>query len=134
MTHDFLRGYCANLVFACADNQVLAEYAKELNSRKITLKADSEYYLTGTFAAGENQRILFSIPWDEGWTLYVDGTKIPIEKTWDLFMSANVPVGEHQYEIRFVPAWLNVGIVLLCGSVVLLCILIWIVKLDVNIL
>jgi uncharacterized membrane protein YfhO len=118
VTPDFLRGYCANLVFAYADNNVLSEYAKQLRAREVTLNADKENDLTGYFEAGENQRLLFTLPWDEGWTLFVDGIEVPIDKTWDLFMSANVPVGEHQYELRFIPAWMNIGIGLSATSTI----------------
>lgn len=117
VTADFLRGYCANLVFAYADNQVLASYAKELNCKEITLNAEKENDLTGQFIAGENQQVLFTLPWDESWTLYVDGSRVPLEKTWDLFMSAEVPDGEHTYEMRFSPAWMNVGIGLSGGAI-----------------
>jgi uncharacterized membrane protein YfhO len=119
VTPDFLRGYCANLVFAYADNHTLAEYAKELNTREITLNAEKENDLTGQFMAGDSQRILFTLPWDEGWTLYVDGAEVPLEKTCDLFMSAKVTRGRHTYQMRFFPALMNVGIGLSAGALVI---------------
>lgn len=120
---DFMRGYCANLVFAYADNAQLEEYAALLNSRDIDFNVVHENDLTGSFTADEGQRILFTIPWDEGWTCFVDGKKVPIDKTWDLFMSVSVPEGQHTYEMKFFPAWMNYGICLslaaLLGTVLL---------------
>lgn len=109
---DLLRGYCANLVFAYADNHVLSACAEKLNSRDITFDVVHENDLTGTFTAGAGQRILFTLPWDEGWTCYIDGQPVPIEKTWDLFMSVDAPAGSHTYEMKFFPAWLNYGLIL----------------------
>lgn len=109
---DLLRGYCANLVFAYADNDLLADYAKKLNSRDITFNVIHENDLTGTFTAESGQKILFTLPWDEGWTCYIDGQPVPIEKTWDLFMSVNAPEGSHTYEMKFFPAWMNYGMIL----------------------
>lgn len=107
---ELLRGYCVNQVFAYADNEILAEYAQKLNERDISFHVVHENDLTGAFTAKEGQRILFTLPWDEGWTCYIDGEKADIDKTWDLFMSVQVPEGEHTYEMRFFPAWLNYGI------------------------
>lgn len=109
---DFMRGYCANMVFAYADNNQLEKYAVILSSRDITFNVLHENELFGTFTAEEGQRILFTIPWDEGWSCFIDGKKVPIDKTWDLFMSVEVPEGEHTYEMKFFPAWMSYGIVL----------------------
>ena len=118
ITDDMLRGYCANMVFASADNNILEEYATLLNSRDITFNVVHENDLTGSFTAEEGQRILFTIPWDEGWTCYIDGQKVPIDKTWDLFMSVEAPAGHHTYEMKFFPAWMNYGL-MLCGAALL---------------
>ncbi len=114
ITDDVLRGYCANMVFASADNELLKEYAELLNSRDISFNVVHENDLTGSFTADAGQRILFTIPWDEGWTCTVDGQQVPIDKTWDLFMSVEIPEGQHTYEMKFIPAWLNYGL-MLCG-------------------
>jgi len=111
-TGDFLRGYCQNLVFAYENTTTLSEYASLLNSRGITFNTEHDNHLTGNFTADANQRILFTLPWDEGWTCTIDGQKVPIDKTWDLFMSVEVPEGKHTYEMKFIPAWLNYGLYL----------------------
>ena len=117
-TGEFLRGYCVNLAFAYADNAQLEEYAQLLNSRDCTFNAEHENDLTGSFTAGEDQRILFTIPWDEGWSCFIDGKPVPIDKTWDLFMSVEVPAGQHVYEMKFFPAWMNYGLVLSGAAIV----------------
>ena len=117
-TGDFLRGYCVNLAFAYADNAQLEEYAQLLNSRDCTFNVVHENDLTGSFTAEEGQRILFTIPWDEGWSCFIDGKPVPIDKTWNLFMSVAVPAGQHTYEMKFFPAWMNYGLVLSGAAVV----------------
>lgn len=122
-TGDFLRGYCQNLVFAYENLDVLFEYAKQLNSSDISFEVVEDSYLKGSYTAKNNQCILFTIPWDEGWSCYIDGQKVPINKTWDLFMSIDVPKGQHVYEMKFVPAWLNYGLLLCAIAIILLAIL-----------
>lgn len=115
-TGDLLRGYCVNQVFAYADDEALAEMAKTLNDRDVTMTVEHENRLTGTFTADEDRLLLFTLPWDEGWTCTVDGKAVPIEKTWDLFMSVSVPAGSHTWEMHFVPAWLNYGLILCAAA------------------
>lgn len=127
ITDDYMRGYCANMAFASADNGVLADYAAILNGRDISLSRVRDSLLTGSFDAEADQCILFTIPWDEGWTCYIDGEKVPIEKTWDLFMSVEAPQGRHSYELKFFPAWMDYGLYIsaaaLAGFAVLM--LVW---------
>ena len=118
ITGEKMKEYASALRYAYADNEILAEYATLLNSRDCTFTVVHENDLTGEFTAEERQRILFTIPWDEGWTCYIDGQKVPIDKTWDLFMSVEVPAGHHAYEMKFFPAWMNYGLIL-CGAALL---------------
>lgn len=120
VTEEFVRGYCANLTFAQADNSVLERYAGVLNARDTTLDATCENDLKGTFSAEIGERILFTMPWDEGWTCYIDGSEVPIDKTWDLFMSVEAPAGSHSYEMKFVPAWMGIGLILSCMALIVL--------------
>ncbi len=109
---ELLRGYCANLTFATENLDVLSEYAALLNARDITFNVEHENRLTGTFTAEAGRRMLFTLPWDEGWTCSIDGQEAPIEKTWDLFMSVEVPEGAHTWEMKFFPAWMDYGLYL----------------------
>ena len=118
VTDELLRGYCANLVFAVADSEVLETYSALLNARDATFDVRRENDVTGAFTAGAGERMLFTIPWDEGWTCTIDGQPAAIDKTWDLFMSVKVPEGSHTYEMKFFPAWLNYGLYL-CGAALL---------------
>lgn len=115
--------YCSKLVFAYANDDVLTDYAKELLGRETSFEADGAV-VSGAFTADDGQRLLVTLPRDEGWTCYIDGQMVPIDKTWDLFMSVEVPEGTHTYEMRFFPAWMNYGFILsgiaLAGLVVLL--------------
>ncbi len=123
VTGAFLRGYCANLVFAVADNETLMEYAEALNSRDLAVRVEHEHVITGSFTSEGDKRILFTIPWDEGWTCRIDGQEVPIDKTWDLFMSVEAPQGHHEFELRFFPAWMGAGLAV--GAAALLALIVF---------
>ena len=94
---------------AYADMNALAELSGLVRSRPTTIEKVTESHLRGEFTSDGNQLLLFTIPWDEGWTLWVDGEKAEIRKVLDLFMAAEAPAGTHTYELRFVPVGLKTG-------------------------
>ena len=109
---DQIQSYCSWLEVARVDNELVQEYAALLNNREIDFNMEKAEHLTGSFCAEKGQRILFTLPWDEGWTCYIDGEEVPIDKTWDLFMSVEAPEGHHTYEMKFFPAWMDYGLVI----------------------
>lgn len=109
------RSYCSTLAFAAADNAVLEDYAAQLNARDCTFDINGRK-VTGTFTAGKGQRLLFTTTWDEGFTCRIDDQEVPIDKTWDLFLSVEVPEGAHSYELEFFPAWMDIGIGISCAA------------------
>ena len=128
-TAELLRNYCVNIVFAYSDGDVLSEYAALLNDRDIDINVDKDDHLYGSFTAEEGQVILFTIPWDEGWTCCIDGQKVEIDKTWDLFMSVEVPAGEHTWEMKFFPAWMKCGLII--SGAALVALIVWGVAFEV---
>ncbi len=94
---------------AYADTDALAALSEKVRFRPTTIEKLSESHLRGEFTSDGNQILLFTIPWDEGWTLWVDGEKAEIRKVLDLFMTAEAPAGIHSYELRFVPTGLKAG-------------------------
>ena len=113
LTKTSFEGFCSNLTFAYADNDVLADYSAVLKSRDISVEKASERILTGIVTAAETEnRLFFTIPYDEGWTCYIDGEKADIAKSCGCFMTVAVPAGTHTYEMRFFPAWMKAGIII----------------------
>lgn len=50
-----------------------------------------------------NSCLLFTIPFEEDWNIYIDGTRASQTQVIDALMSVNVPVGEHDIELVYVP-------------------------------
>lgn len=59
--------------------------------------------------------VFFSIPWDRGFTAYVDGQEAPIEKVDYGFIAVLVPEGEHSIDLVWKPYGIEAGV---AGSVV----------------
>lgn len=94
---------------AYEDKDVLSELSEKVRSYPTIIEKISDDHLIGSFTAEENQLLLFTIPYDEGWTLKIDGVETPYEMVLDVFMAAEVSEGEHTFELTFVPEGLRLA-------------------------
>lgn len=124
LSTDMLKGICGEYYAAYANADVLAEYCSLLQNNAGELFKVTDSHLTGTIDANDGDRLFFTIHYDEGWTLKVDGIEAELEKTADLFMSAGVSAGVHAYELIFFPKGMKTGMLVSGGAVLLLMLLI----------
>ena len=60
-----------------------------------------------------DQTILTTIPYDEGWNVYVDGERVEIYETLDALMAFDITEsGEHTVEMKYMPTAYAVGTIL----------------------
>lgn len=106
----------------CLNMELMKEYSEILNERDITIKksVNNDSHLSGKFTASDHQKLFFTIPYDEGWKLYVDGNSVELNKSVGLFMSADASVGTHSYQLVYFPPGLKVGIIISVSSLALL--------------
>lgn len=123
MTEAGFKAVSAEYYVAYANDDVLADYSKQLQATAGTLDKPTDSHLVGSVNAPREGRLFFTIPYDEGWSLTVDGEETPLEKTADLFLSAPVAAGAHSYELRFFPVGMKQGMLFSCGAVVLILLL-----------
>lgn len=127
ITKSVLEVSAQHTYIGCLNMDLLKEYSNLLNSRDITIreKGSDDSQLSGDFTAEAGQKLFFTIPYDEGWTLKIDGIKTKITKTAGLFMVADAPEGSHHYQLTFFPQGLNIGLIAGCSALVAF--IIWIV-------
>lgn len=111
VTEYLLEEIAGRFKVAYADSEKLAELSRTVLSRPYTIERVTDDHLRGTFAAEAGQELMFTIPYDEGWTLTVDGKKTEIKKVLGAFMAVDVEPGEHTYEMRFVPSGFRAGVI-----------------------
>lgn len=98
-----------NQYFYYEDEALLARYCEGLPS--ISLDKISSSHLKGDFTVDADGKAVFlTIPYDEGWTIRVDGEAVNYQKAMDTFMSFSVPKGDHTIELRFVPKGFAAGV------------------------
>lgn len=97
--------------FYYEDAAVLSHMAAPLISGAPDLIHLSDSHLKGSFYAEEGQLLLFTIPRNSGWQLKIDSETISCITILDTFLAADVPAGNHEFELRYMPRGLIVG----CG-------------------
>ena len=81
------------------------------------------------------QTILSTIPYDEGWHVYVDGQQVEIYEALDSLLAFNIAdAGEHTLELKYMPSIYKLGSALSLGAIIafiLICIADLVLKLTV---
>lgn len=57
----------------------------------------------------EDKEVVFSIPYSNGWTLYVDGKKQETNKANRMFLGARISKGQHQIELKYFSPGMKAG-------------------------
>lgn len=97
--------------FFSQNMECFEKYYKELKNQSLKVTQFSNNRIKGVInSQGDKQMCLFTIPFDEGWTCYIDGKKVQIEKGFDHLIAIPVSKGEHRIEIEFIPVGLKTGI------------------------
>ncbi|MGN1080981.1 MAG: YfhO family protein [Acutalibacteraceae bacterium] len=65
--------------------------------------------------------VFFSIPYDDGWSAYVDGAEVEIEKVNAGFMAVLCTEGEHTVHFEYRTPGLKIGAAITAGSATVLC-------------
>ena len=103
---------CGRFRAAYADNDALHELATVVKERPCTVEKIKDSHLRGEFTAEDGQLLMFTIPYDEGWTCFIDGKEAEIKQVLGVFMAVDAPAGTHSYEMKFFPVGMKTGVAL----------------------
>lgn len=113
------------------DDSLLSDYLDALNSCSTKIKevkGTTYYGYKGAFIKSGNQDFLFTLPYESGISIRVDGKKRKLVTRWNIFSAVDLTGledGEHTIEIRYTDNGFRVGILvsvfsLLCLGAVLI--------------
>lgn len=109
-----------NIYFYYEDLNVLEKHYDVLKQKQVNIKKVSSSHLIGDIELEEDAKILFTIPYDEGWSIYVDGKKESVNNAFDTLMTIDLEKGIHEIELNFEPKGLNIGICISSVSMVII--------------
>ena len=124
VTENLLQEVAGRFRAAYVDADTLHRLSETVRQRPSAIEKLADSHLRGEFTAEAGQKLMFTIPYDEGWTCYIDGKEAEINMVLGVFMAVNAPEGTHSYEMKFFPTGMKTGIGL--SAAALLALLIYI--------
>lgn len=110
------------------DKEILDAGYEVLKQGTIQVEKFEETYIKGTVNVAQDKMLYTSINYDEGWSVKVDGTEVPLVKIGDALIGINLDEGEHTVEFSYEPQGLKLGITISTATLALLLIVLIIKK------
>lgn len=86
--------------------------SKKLQSQGMKITSFDTDRIEGTVTAENDGVLLFTIPYDGGWSLKIDGKKVPLTKVAGYLSGAEISAGTHEIEMAYtVPGIIAGGII-----------------------
>lgn len=104
-------GESLNLTAYKVDETVLAQFINRLKRQTLTVDNYDETSLSGHINVNSAGQLVLSIPYDPGWTLYIDDVKTDIDLFEDTFISIYLDEGSHTIELKYFPVGLIPGVI-----------------------
>ncbi len=93
-----------NGLFYHENLEALAGLAKDLRPGAADLKKISSSHLSGTVTVDSGDSYLFfSIPYEDDWTIRIDGNKTRPIRVFDALLAVKISPGNHSVDLRYVP-------------------------------
>ena len=109
-----------NLTAYMLDSDKLIKAYNILNAESYQIDSYTDTHFKGSISLSSDKTVLFSIPYDAGWSVYVDGKRVDTFVWKNALLCVDVPAGTHSLELRYVPHNLILGCVLTAFSIIIL--------------
>ena len=106
------------------DPELLKEGFNNLSESGLKVDVFSDTYISGDYEAKTDGTYMFTIPYDKGWSVFVDGQQVDTGSALGAFLSFKTDKGHHDVELRYFPRGLKAGIIITLASLGILVILI----------
>lgn len=98
----------------------LHEWYENASQEKVDVKKLNSAYYRGTVHCKEDRILVFSIPYEKGMHVMLDGERAETFKMFDALLAVKIGKGNHDFELRYFPDGINLGIALSVISLALL--------------
>ena len=104
-----------------ADDTVVKNMYNSLAGNSLNVESYSDTTIKGTVKAKENCYLYSSIPYDDGWSVYVDGKKAKTFEIGGTLLAIELTPGQHKIEYKYFPVGFLYGIIISAVTVFGLC-------------
>lgn len=104
-------GESLNLTAYKVNEQALGQFINRLSRQTMTVDSYDETSINGHIDVASPGQLVISVPYEPGWTLYVDGVKTDMDLFEDAFISVFLDKGSHTIELNYFPKGFIPGII-----------------------
>ncbi len=101
------------------DKDIFLDTFHKLNESTLNITKYTDTSLNGTIQVKESGLLYTSIPYDKGWSVYVDGRKVRTHAFKDALVSIYLESGEHELRFEFTPVGLKGGMMITILSILI---------------
>ena len=101
------------------DHALWEEAYSRLVDESFNITEFSDTLIKGNVNVIDDGVMYFSIPYEKGWSVYVDGKKTKTFKVMDAMLGVNLKSGQHDIELKYIPDGFIVGASASAGGVFL---------------
>ena len=98
-------------VFYYLDMQEFRDVIKEISENQVTTLELQDKYIKCEYTAQDEELLLLTIPYDDGWTVYVNGEKVEARRLQDIFTGVNVTAGINTIELKYTLPGFKIGMI-----------------------
>lgn len=108
------------MIYALSQSAFEKAY-NELADEQLEISSFSDTKITGTVTAKKDGVLFLSIPYENGWSVYVDGKKAETFQVMQSMLGAEVPEGTHDIRIEYTPEGFTLGVAIsACGLLLMI--------------
>ncbi len=96
--------------FYYEDLTAIDSWFKAVNKNKCELSKITSSHLVGKAGSDKDNMLVFSIPYEEEWKVYIDGVKVKDQKALNGLLAVNIEKGEHDIELKYMPKGIILGV------------------------
>ena len=91
-----------------------------LNGSSLSITSFKDTKIKGTITANKAATLIFSIPYDKGWKVYIDGRKVETSALYDALLSVQISEGSHEITLKYTPVNLIKGCLITALCIIIL--------------
>lgn len=112
------------------DNEIAISELMKLSNNIIDITEHKDNYIKGNITTEKDELMFTTIPYDEGWEVYINGNKVEKIKVFDTFMAINLEKGENVIEFKYTSQGVFKGLFISIIGLVLLALEILLIYLN----
>ena len=108
-----------SIVIYRMEDSVLQQAIELLSARHFETASVESDFISGTISLDTPGRVIFSVPYEDGWDVKINGKSTVGEKFGGVLMAFDLEPGEYQIEMKNRPKGATIGAILSAGGILL---------------